>query len=377
MRSMSLFSDLVDARVEPAPIAAPTGSTAVVYCEGNFGELDGKTANGLVRHSDRYDVLGVIDSRRAGGDAGQVLDGVPNGVPVHASLAAVAAGIGRVPDYFIFGVAPASGRLSPAERRVVLDAIALGMSVVNGLHEFLNDDPEFVAASAASGVVLLDVRRPRAKEDLRIFSGDIFAVTCPRIAVLGTDGAIGKRTPATLMTQALNAAGVRSVMVGTGQTSLIQGARHGVALDAIAPQFCSGELERTVVEAAAENPAVIVVEGQGALSHPAYLTSAYILRGSRPAGVVLQHAPRRAALSDFPSLPMPTPESEIALIETFAPTRVVGLTMNHEGMTPAEIEPEIEAHARRLGLPVCDPLTSSPDRLVEMVLGAFPDLTPS
>jgi len=69
---------------------------------------------------------------------------------------------------------------------------------------------------------------------------------------------------------------------------------------------------------------VIVVEGQGALSHPAYITSAHILRGSRPAGVIVQHAPKRKVLGDFPMVPMPTAASEIALIEAFADTRVIG-----------------------------------------------------
>ncbi len=68
-------------------------------------------------------------------------------------------------------------------------------------------------------------------------------MTCPRIAVLGTDGAIGKRTTATILTQALNERGISAVLVGTGQTGLIQGARYGVALDAIPCQFCSGEME--------------------------------------------------------------------------------------------------------------------------------------
>ena len=55
------------------PVAAtPAGGTAVVYCEGQFGEQDGKTANGLVRHSERYEILSVIDSLRAGVDAGQL-----------------------------------------------------------------------------------------------------------------------------------------------------------------------------------------------------------------------------------------------------------------------------------------------------------------
>ncbi len=83
---------------------------------------------------------------------------------------------------------------------------------------------------------------------------------------------------------------------------------------------------------------MIVVEGQGALSHPAYITSAHILRGSRPAGVIVQHAPKRRVLGDFPMVPMPTVASEVRLIEAFADTRVIGITINHEHMTDAEVE---------------------------------------
>ncbi|MEO7555576.1 MAG: DUF1611 domain-containing protein, partial [Acidimicrobiales bacterium] len=274
-----------------------------------------------------------------------------------------------------FGVAPSSGMLSPVERRVVLDAIGRGMDVVNGLHEFLNDDPEFAAAAVAAGVTIFDVRRPRDKKDLRMFTGRIAEVTCPRIAVLGTDGAIGKRTTATILTAALNERGIKAVLVGTGQTGLIQGARYGVALDAIPCQFCSGELESTVVDAfEGEHPDVIVIEGQGALSHPAYLTSSFILRGSRPDGVILMHAPARKVLGDFPMVPMPTPASEINLIQTFADTTVIGLAINHEDMTDAEVSAAITQYEAELGIPATDPLTRSRKRLVEMVLRAFPDL---
>jgi uncharacterized NAD-dependent epimerase/dehydratase family protein len=200
-------------------------------------------------------------------------------------------------------------------------------------------------------------------------------VTCPRIAVLGTDGAIGKRTTATVLTRALNDRGIKAVMIGTGQTGLIQGARYGIALDAIPSQFCSGEMESTVVEAfEGEDPDVIIIEGQGALSHPAYLTSAFILRGSRPQGVVLQHAPGRTRLGDFGQVDMPTPASEINLIETFSDTKVIGLTINHENMTDAEVTAAIALYELELGMPATDALTRSPDRLVEMVLDAFPQL---
>ena len=66
---------------------------------------------------------------------------------------------------------------------------------------------------------------------------------------LGTDCAIGKRTTAKILTQALRDHGLKAVMVGTGQTGLMQGARYGVALDAVPTQFCAGELEATILEA--------------------------------------------------------------------------------------------------------------------------------
>ncbi|MBK6669287.1 MAG: DUF1611 domain-containing protein [Microthrixaceae bacterium] len=349
--------------------------TAVVYCEGNFGDLDGKTANGLVRHSERFEIVSVIDSRFAGRDAGELLGDGHNGIAVVADLADAVARNGATPDVMVFGIAPASGMLSDEERTVLLGAMEQGMGIVNGLHDFLNDDIEFAAASAAYGVSIEDVRRPPAKRDLRMFRNLIDDVACVRLAVLGTDGAIGKRTTATILTKALNDNGIPTVLISTGQTGLIQGGRYGVALDAIPSQFCSGEVEAAVVEAyAAEHPAVIVVEGQGALSHPAYLSSTFILRGSRPDGVILQHAPRRAFLSDFPTVPMPDAASEIRLIESFADTKVVGLTINHENMTDDEVAAAIDSYGAQLGIPVTDALIQHPEHLVKMVLAAFPDL---
>jgi uncharacterized NAD-dependent epimerase/dehydratase family protein len=332
----------------------PVRPIAVVYCEGNFGKIDGKTANGLVRQSETYVIASVIDSTCRGRDAGMVLDGVPNGVRVVGDLdEALAHGHGN-PAIFIVGLAPTSGLLSDEERNVILHAIARGLHVVSGLHEFLTQDAEFVAAAHASGVLITDVRMPRAKKDLRMFTGRIRDVTCPRIAVLGTDGAIGKRTTATILTKALNDHGIRAVMVSTGQTGLIQGARYGVALDAVPAQFVTGELEGAVLEAFDnENPDVIIVEGQGALSHPT-----------------------RKSASDFPDFPMPTAASEIKLIELFAKTKVIGLTINHELMTDDDVVAAIALYELELGIPVTDALWRSGDRLVEMVLASFPSLHP-
>lgn len=351
-------------------------STAIVYCEANFGAIDGKTANGLVRCSELYEILSVIDSKKVGLDAGMVLDDKANGIPIYHDLANALENTATLPDYFIFGMAPSSGMLSLRERSIVLEAISHGMNIVNGLHEFLNDDPVFKAACLVSNVEILDVRKPPEKKDLHTFSGDIARVTCPRIAVLGTDCAIGKRTTATVLMHALNDLGVKTVMIGTGQTGLMQGARYGVAIDAIPSQFCAGELEATIINAFnVENPDVILIEGQGALSHPAFSSSSFILRGACPDGVVLQHAPGRPNRCDFPKMKMPSAASEIKLIETFANTSVIGVTINHENMSDTDISAAISHYENELGIPTTDALSRSPQRLVDMVIRAFPNLS--
>lgn len=350
-------------------------ATAIVYCEANFGALDGKTANGLIRRSEKYEILSVIDSEKAGLDTGMVLDDKPNSIPISRDLADSLAQAGSVPDAFIFGMAPSSGMLSKHERALVLEAMSHGMNIVNGLHEFLNDDPVFAAACVANKVTINDVRKPRDKKDLRLFSGRISEVTCPRIAVLGTDCAIGKRTTANILTRALNDRGIKTVMIGTGQTGLIQGARYGVALDAIPSQFCAGELEATIVEAFEnENPDVIIIEGQGSLSHPAFSSTSFILRGSCPNGVVLQHAPKRSQRCDFDQMAMPEPAEEINLIQTFSDTKVIGLTINHEEMSDNEVSTAIAQYEHELGIPSTDALTRPPEHLVEIVIAAFPEL---
>ena len=350
-------------------------ATAIVYCEGNFGAIDGKTANGLVRNSERYNILSVIDSEKAGLDAGTVLDHVPNGISICRDLEASLSVADGIPDYFIFGMAPASGMLSIRERALIIEAMNYGMNVVNGLHEFLSDDPVFKAASLANNVTILDVRKPRDKKEMRTFTGRVLDLPCRRIAILGTDCAIGKRTTATILTRVLNEHSVKTVMVATGQTGMIQGARYGIALDATPSQFCAGELESTVIEAYEnEHPDVIVVEGQGALSHPAYSSSAFILRGSCPHGVVLQHAPKRARRCDFDNMKMPTPAAEINLIQTFADTSVIGVAINHEDMTGNDLANVIERYEQELGLTATDPLSDSPQRLADMVFAAFPEL---
>ena len=120
---------------------------AIVYSENEFGKLDGKVANGLVRQSENYQIAGVIDSTKAGLDAGEYLDGVKNNIPVFRDMDDAIAQLTTFPDYFIYGIAPLASFLDTSQREIIFHAMEMGMNIVNGLPQFLTDDDEFVKKS--------------------------------------------------------------------------------------------------------------------------------------------------------------------------------------------------------------------------------------
>src|SRR5256712_8254143 len=298
---------------------------AVILCDGYFGQSTGKTANGLVRYSKRYEIAGVIDHTKAGRDAGEVLDGKPNGIPIVANLKEA---IERCqPETLIIGVATFGGYIPKEFRPVIREAIENRLNVVAGLHEFLNDDPEFTKLAEAHGVRLVDVRKPRPIRESKQFSDLVRKLPCLRIPVLGTDGAIGKRTTALLLTDALNAAGVPAAFVATGQTGLLQGSAYGVPLDSIKADFMVGGLESEVVRAYDQTQShVIAVQGQGSISHPAYVCGTRaIIMASMPSAILMMHAPARKTRSfrrDVVAWPMPSVDEEIEWLQFY--TRRIG-----------------------------------------------------
>jgi uncharacterized NAD-dependent epimerase/dehydratase family protein len=343
--------------------------TAVVYCEGAFGTTNGKTAHGLVRRSRRYRVLCIVDSRRAGADAGEALDGKANGIPVVASLGEAAA-LGRArgtpATHFVVGLAPDGGRLDAKARGDVREALRLGLHVDCGLHDFLSEDAELVQAAKVSGARIRDIRKPPPRSELHFFSGKIEEVTSFRVAVLGTDSAIGKRTTAWLLVDALDAAGFRALLAGTGQTAWLQGAEYSIVLDSIVNDFVSGEIEHVVWRAWQErDPDVIVLEGQGSLMNPAYPGGFELLAAGRPHAVVVQHAPARREYDGFPGYALhPLPE-QIRAIELLSGRPVVAVTVNHEGMAAADVPAACRRITDETGLPAFDVLLEGAGGLVE------------
>jgi uncharacterized NAD-dependent epimerase/dehydratase family protein len=345
---------------------------ALILCEGHFGSTDGKTAHGLVRFTRRYRVRAVIDSTLAGRDAGEVLDGTKRGIPIVASLDEGTRLAGPAITHLVVGVATVGGRLPCEMRPTIAAALARGIHVDSGLHEFLGDDPEFSVIAAAADAWIRDVRKPPPRSTLHFYTGEITEVACPRIAVLGTDCAVGKRTTAWLLAQQIERLGLRAEMIGTGQTAWMQGARFGLVLDSTVNDFVTGEIEHAIVRAWREaRPHLIVVEGQGTLIHPAYPGGFEILGAARPEAVILQHAPGRKDLEGFPGVPLAGPSRHIEVIRLVSGTPVIAITISREGLDAAALERAKDDLHRETGLPVIDPLADAGARLAALVAGRF------
>jgi uncharacterized NAD-dependent epimerase/dehydratase family protein len=337
-------------------VDAETRRRYVILAEGLFGEPGSKTAMGVIKYG-RDDVVSVIDSTRAGHDISEWL-GPDHAAPVVATLAEA---LETGPTALLIGTAPQGGRIPPAWRAVIVDAIEHGLDIVSGLHEFVSEDPEFSALAAAHGVELVDHRRPPERHE--VASGRQHRPGSRVILTVGSDCAIGKMTVALELRKAAHEAGLSTVFVPTGQTGImIEG--WGVSVDRVIADFINGTAE-WLVEQAEEMGDWIFVEGQGSIDHPAYsAVTLGLVHGTTPHAMVLVHQPGRIGhfgweeVSGNESATKSVVEN-IRLYETIAnavaPSKVAAVALNTALLSESEARAEIDRVAAETGLPVGDP----------------------
>lgn len=343
---------------------------ALVYADGAFNTPNGKTAHGLVRFTNRYEVVGVLDHKYTGQDAGLVLDGKQNDIPIFKDLKEALAKLtgDNKPESLVIGLAPDGGRLPIEAKDTIKEALQLGMNVDSGLHDFLYLDAELMAIADKNNCRVRDVRRTPDRDQLHFFTGKIEEVDCLKIALLGTDSAIGKRTTAWIIVQAFREAGLKAEMAGTGQTAWMQGAKYSMIMDSCINDFVSGEIEHAVHEAwKNESPDLIVIEGQGSLMNPAYPGGFEILAAGRPDYVIVQHAPKRVEYDGFPGYKLHSIKEQINAIETISGKKVIAITVNHEDMRKDKIASACAQITKETGLPAYDVLENGAEELVELL----------
>lgn len=272
------------------------------------------------------------------------------------------------PETLVIGLAPDGGRLPDEAKTTIKLAMEIGLNVDSGLHDFLYKDTELMAIAQRNHCRVRDIRRTPDRDDLHFFTGKIEEVDCLKIAVLGTDSAIGKRTTAWIMVHAFREAGLKAEMVGTGQTAWMQGSKYSMIMDSCINDFISGEIEHAVHEAwKNESPDVIFIEGQGSLMNPAYPGGFEILAAGRPDSVILQHAPKRKEYDGFPGYTLHPLKEQINAIETISGRKVIAITVNHEQMLKDDIIPACAAITGETGLPAYDVLEYGAGELVNLL----------
>ena len=340
-----------------------------MLCEGAFDE-DAKTATGVLRYADAVTVA-VIDSTRAGSTTADHVPGLPDQIPIVATLAETLA---DRPDTMLIGVAPAGGKLPPSFRAVVKEALERGIDVENGLHDFLGGDPELEAAATAGGSEIRDLRRPPS--DLNVPTLANLDVAARTVMAVGSDCALGKMTVCLELDREARARGVVSQFVPTGQTGIAI-AGWGIAVDEVVSDYIAGAAERLVLEGhrRAGDGALLWIEGQGAINHPFYSgVTTGLMHGSAPHVLLFVHEPGRELIDGDPRMPIAPIEELIADNERVArfvrPAPVIALALKTNKLSESAARDAIAEHSERTGLVTDDPVRFGAGRLLDAVLAA-------
>jgi len=338
---------------------------AIVLTNGLFLKINAKTAHGLIRGTERFEIIGVVDSKEtAGKDAGELLDGKKRNIPIFSDLEKAIQELPTI-NFLIIGVATLGGVLPPDMLEIIKKAIQNNISIVNGLHEYLSEKEEIVGLAKENKVELIDIRKPKSRKDLHFWTGDIWTVKAPVIAVLGMDCAMGKRTTARMIREACQKEGINTQMIYTGQTGWLQGGKYGFIFDSTLNDFVSGEIEHAIVRCWNETKAdFILLEGQSSLRNPSGPCGFEFLISGNAKHVILLHAPKRQYFDDEEHFgKIPSIESEIDLISRLG-SKVIALALNTQGCSVEESKLHQEHYENLFKIPVLLPIEEGVEKII-------------
>lgn len=322
----------------------------VILTDGYLTDRHAKTAHGVMKYG-RDDVVAVIDSLYAGLNVRDVLPHVGRDAPIIGSLDEA---LGFSPTSLLVGVAVSGGALPKAFRGHILAAIDAGLEIVSGLHQLLNDDPEFARRAKASGARLWDVRVPPA--DIPFFSGAAYRVPQVVVLAVGSDAAVGKKSAMIELERAGLAAGDRPEFVATGQTGILI-AGKGIVVDRVISDFITGAAEQLVCDVA-PTADYALIEGQGSIFHPAFApVTLGLLFGCAPDLLVLCYDVARQTYEDFdvriPDLRTLIQAHEM-LLAPIKPAPCAAIALNTSTLPDDAARAAIAAAEAETGLPADD-----------------------
>ncbi len=338
---------------------------AIILTDGLLSHSSAKTAHGLIRGTDRFNIVGIIDADHVNHNLSSIVGQRIPEIPVYRSVSEAISRYGGRIDFVIIGVAPKGGKLPLSMKSKLVECLEHQISIISGLHEFVSDIPELAALAEKKGGTITDIRKPVERKNLHFWTGEIYEVKCPVVAVLGMDTNMGKRTTTKILRDGCRKQGMKAEMVFTGQTGWLQDGKYGFILDSTVNDFVSGELEYWICKCYRETqPDVIFIEGQAGLRNPSGPCGAEFLISGNAKKVVLVFSPKREYFSDKPAWgKMPRPQDEIKLINMYG-SEVIALVVNTKGCTLEEAIHFQEEYSHKTGLPVLLPLEKGVDDFV-------------
>ena len=102
--------------------------------EGHIDSDYGKMGTGVVRYL-KNPIVGVIDKKLAGKQMREFMD-TSKEVPILATLKEA---ILKGAEVLVLGIAPSGGKIPESWNPVIEEALDNGLSIVNGLHDVLNE----------------------------------------------------------------------------------------------------------------------------------------------------------------------------------------------------------------------------------------------
>ena len=337
-----------------------------ILCPNAFDYISNKTGNMLIRYRPQ-EVCCVIDPMKFGKTAQDVL-GYGGKIPVVSNFNEAKA---YSPNAMVIGSSTQGGRINGQYREEITAAINYGCDIYNGMHQFLNDDPELATLAKKETVTINDIRCP--PDPPHFPKGSWKKRKAKVMLIVGTDCNTGKMTTGWEIKERLKKRGNNVQFVGTGQTGIMLGG-GGVPVDAVIADFMVGEIENAVDEVN-DQADLIIVEGQGSLTNMYYAgVTLGLMHGAMPDYMIMTDEPGRtidvsnnqmASIGDVMDL-------HLSLMKNFKQSQFLGINLLTLKMTKDLALKEIKNLENKHKLPTTDLVRFGDGKLIDRIEQVLP-----
>jgi uncharacterized NAD-dependent epimerase/dehydratase family protein len=332
-----------------------------ILCPGAFDYISNKTGNMLIRYRPQ-EVCCVIDPDKSGQTAQDIL-GYGGKIPVVSNFYEAK---DYSPNAMVIGSSSQGGRINEVYRKEIIAAIKYGCNIYNGMHQFLNNDPELATLAKKETVTINDIRCP--PDPPHFPKGSWKKRKAKVMLIVGTDCNTGKMTTGWEITERLKKRGKNVQFVGTGQTGIML-AGNGVPVDAVVADFMAGEIEHAV-DAVNDQADLIIVEGQGSLTNMYYAgVTLGLMHGAMPDYMIMTDEPGRAidvsnnkmiSIGDVMAL-------HLLLMKYFKPSQFLGINLLTYKMNEELALKEIKKIGVKYQLPTTDLVRFGDSELIDHI----------